>query len=237
MKNTPEQQNTEVFILNGTELEDLNSPDSPFQGRTLAKYLKDPSGNWIRIMRDGSGKPMLGYLAEEIPSTTAQLWRRRIDMARINGAAGYQDSQGMWYPGLASSSVLEAAAYKKLKEKSLDAFFSSVGVNRIDELADSLTLSAEVRAVEYTKRFEEAIEFQATPGDAKLYPYLHGMTYKGLSMEEAADLVIKNYQVSKLRNQQIADLRMQKNLLLTAISAEEKQEIHSRIIAELQKLR
>jgi hypothetical protein len=63
------------------------------------------------------------------------------------------------------------------------------------------------------------------------------MTYKGLTLEEAAELVIKNYQAAKLRNQQIADLRMQKNLLLTGISAGEKQEIHSRIITALRALR
>ena len=227
----------EVFILNGTEHEDLNSPQSPFQGRTLAKYLQDEKGNWIRIMRDGTGAPMLGYLAEEITEANAKIWRRRIDMARVNGAEGYQDAQGTWYPGQAAASVITATAYKKHLALSTGDYFSSQGVMQIDALADSLTIAAEVRAVEYAKRFEEAIEYKANPGPAEQYPYLSGMTYKGLTMEEAAELVIKNYQAAKLRNQQIADLRMQKNLLLTGISAGEKQEIHSRILTALRALR
>jgi hypothetical protein len=226
-----------VYVLNGTENEDLNSPMSPYQGKTLAKYFKDAAGNWISVMRDGSGNPNLGYLAKEITEAEGKIWQLRIDRTRESAGAGYQDAQGLWYCGQAPGSLLLAAAYRKKLETESGAFYKKVGPVRIDALADSLTADAEIRSVEYAKRFEEAIEYQANPGTAEQYPYLHGMTYKGLTLEEAAELVIKNYQAAKVRNQKIADLRMQKNLLFHEGTAAEKEAIYSGIIAGLQALR
>lgn len=237
MKNDSTPQNTSVFILNGTENEDLNSPISPFQGRTLAKYHKDPNGNWISVMRDASGVPALGYLATEITEAEAKVWQNRIDKVNASSGGGYQDAQGLWYPGQVPNSLLSAAAYSKKTSGETAMFFSSVGPNRIDALADSLTAAAEIRAVEYEKRFEEAIEYKANPGPEEQYPYLTGMTHKGLTLAEAADVVIHNYQAAKLRNQKIASLRMRKNLLLADISGTEKQALFNEIIDGLRALR
>ena len=225
--------NTEVYILNGTEHEDLNSPLSPFQGKTLAKYLKDPEGNWVRIMRGPDGSPILGYLAKEIDAVEAKLWKRRIDEARKSAGSGYQDAQGLWYPGAVPNSVITAEAHKKHMDSALDAFYSTSALTQIDAMADSITAPAESRSVEYAARLSDAKEYLANPGSDPEYAFLKGMMYKGLTMEEAAHLVIANAKAAKDKSATIADLRMKKNLLRTKISVVEKQAIYNQIIESL----
>lgn len=222
-----------VFVLNGTEHEDLNSPRSPFQGRTLAKYIK-VNGEWSLVMRDASGQPSLGYLAEEINSTEASKWRNRIEQAAKAGNNGYIDSEGHWFAGEAVRSVITLQAWNKLQVFKMDSYYRKGAIREIDRLADEILANNHPRSVEYGARYGEAVSYlNSADPDSDSYPHLSHLKYKGLSLKEAAELVIAKFQKAEANDQIIAELRMKKNLLVGPIPLYEKKEIYDSIVASL----
>lgn len=87
------------YFRQGTPDVDAASPEAPTQGLTITQWaFDDVASEWVHMQRDSAGNPVFGYLAQELDKATADLW-----LSRINGAArsinGYQDSEGVWYPG------------------------------------------------------------------------------------------------------------------------------------------
>lgn len=93
---------------------DEDSPDQPVQGLTLAVYEFDTDANrWSLIRRDQHGKVYLGYKAQEITPQEYELWQSRIEGALHAGPDGYQDHEGVWFPGMIGPglSVLDEAGH------------------------------------------------------------------------------------------------------------------------------
>lgn len=222
-----------AYVLNGTEHEDISSPLSPFQGKTLAKYMK-VNGEWSMVMRDASGQPNLGYLAKEINSTEASKWRNRIEQAAKAGNSGYIDSEGHWFAGEAVASVITLQAWNKLQVFKMHSYYSKGAVREIDRLADEVLANNHPRSNEYSARYGEAVSYlnSAYP-DSGSYPYLSHLSYKGLSLKEAAELVVEKFQKAEANDPIIAELRMKKNLLVGPIPLYEKKEIYDSIVAGL----
>lgn len=227
------QKIEEVFVLNGTEHEDLNSPVSPFQGKTLAKYMK-VDGEWSLVMRNEKGQPNLGYLAKEINSTEASKWRNRIEQAAKAGTSGYIDSEGHWFAGEAVGSVITLQAWNKLQVFKMDSYYSKGAVREIDRLADEVLANNHPRSNEYGARYGEAVSYlNSADPDSGSYPYLSHLQYKGLSLKESAELVVAKFQKAEANDPIIAELRMKKNLLVGPIPLYEKKEIYDSIVAGL----
>jgi len=222
-----------AYVLNGTEHEDLNSPESPFQGRTLAKYMK-VNGEWSFVMRDGNGKPNLGYLAQEISETEASKWRNRIQQANSSGSSGYLDSEGHWFSGEAIGSVITLAAWNKLQVFKMNSYYSHGAVKEIDILADKIMAENHPRGPEYEARYMEATVYLANPSDdADKFPYLSQLRFKGLDLAAAAKLVVEKYELAKANDVKIAEARMKKSLLKSPIPLAEKKELYEAIVASL----
>lgn len=222
-----------IYISNGTEHEDLNSPVSPFQGKTTAKYVK-VNGEWSMIMRDASGNPNLGYLAKEISETEASKWKHRAAQANANPTSGYLDAEGHWFPGEAIGAVITLQAWNKLQVFKKDSFLRSGAIKQIDKLADAAMENNHPRGVEYEARYKEAKQFlESGDENSELYQYLAQLQYKGLSLREAAELVISKYEKANSLDIVISGLRMKKALLKGNLPLTEKEELYTAIVAGL----
>lgn len=222
-----------VYVLNGTEHEDLSSPMSPFQGKTLAKYVK-VNGEWSLVMRDSAGNPNLGYLAQEIDDKTAVQWKHRITQANASPELGYIDSAGHWFPGQAVGSVITLAAWNKLQVLNKNSYYQLAAEKVIDRMADKALSHNHPRGAEYEARYKEAKEFlKSGKEDSELYQYLSQLQYKGLSLKEAADLVISKYEKANSLDVVISNLRMKKALLKGNLPLSEKEELYNAIVAGL----
>lgn len=233
MDKTKSQKIEEVFVLNGTEHEDVNTPTSPYQGKTLAKYVK-VDGEWSLVFRDQTGQPNLGYLAQEISRAEASKWRNRIEQASKSGNAGYIDSEGHWFAGEAVNSVITLQAWNKLQVFKMNSYYTLGAQREIDRLADEVLANNHPRSNEYQSRYNDAVRFLATTDPAnESFPYLDHMRYKGLTMEEAAKLVVDKFQKAQAMDSVIAELRMKKALLKSPMQLAEKKEIYDSIVAGL----
>lgn len=222
-----------AYVLNGTEHEDLNSPLSPFQGKTLAKYMK-VDGEWSLVMRNEKGEPNLGYLAKEISEVEASKWRNRIEQAAKAGPAGYLDADGHWFAGEAVASVITLQAWNKLQVFKMNSYYSSGAIREIDLLADKISAENHPRGQEYEARYTEATAYLANPEDDETkFPYLAHLKYKGLSLADAAKLVAEKAEKAKANDRVIAEARMKKALLKSPIPLAEKKEIYDSIVASL----
>lgn len=223
----------QIYVLNGTENEDLNSPKSPFQGKTLSTYTK-VDGEWSNVFRDQSGAPNLGYLAKEITAAEAARWRHRIIMAAADPVNGYMDADGHWFTGEAVASVITIRAWDKLQVFKQDSFYRSTAGKHIDRLADSVMEHNHPRDAEYAARYQEAVELAAhSDPKPEEFPYLYQLRYKGLSLQEAAKLVIEKYTLAQANDVLISDLRAKKALLTGNVPLVEKKELYNSIVAGL----
>lgn len=229
-------QTVPKYFTLGTADEDLSSPETPFQGIGVAVYRQDQKGDWAMIQRDGDGKPMLGYLAKEITESEFKAWEIRIKKTWESPTTGYMDSTGHWFPGNLKSCIITASANAKFAAEREDGFYSYIAEAKIDELADSKVADAGNRKEEYELRYQEAKDFQSNPSEQKARPFLNAMTYKGLSLEDGADVVVAKYEKAKADQVTLATLRMKKNLLKMDIPRAEKRLIYSEIINGLNAL-
>lgn len=228
MKTTP------VYILNGTENVDADTPTSPFQGKTLSEFRRNEDGTWATVLRNGDGTPNLGYLAKEISAEEASKWKHRIQMAKDSTTRGYIDPEGHWFSGQANNSVLKLDAWNKWKVFQKDSYYKSGAIKMIDKLADTVMESNHPRGVEYEARYAEAKKFlESGDQNSELYQYLAQLQYKGLSLKEAAELVISKYEKANSLDVVISGLRMKKALLKGNLPLSEKEELYNAIVAGL----
>lgn len=227
---------TPVYFTVGYEGEDLNSPESPYQGKGLVIYRKNPDGSWAFIQRDQDGKPRIGYLATEITAAEFKTWENRIKQVQLNPEIGYTDNGGHWMPGNLNNHILLATANKKLREQKESDFLYSDAMSVIDRVADAKLVDSGLRKEEYDARYAEAKEYQANPDDNKQWKYLTAMTYKGLTLAGGAEIVIANYEKAKANQSVIADLRMRKNLLKLKTPLADRRKIYLGILEELKSL-
>ena len=225
---------TTVYILNGTEHEDQETPYAPFQGKTLSTYFKDQDGNWLSMMRNGDGTARLGYLPVEVDEAQASAWKNRIYQAYQSPVSGYLDTAGHWFPGEATNSIITLQAWNKLQLLKKQSYFATSAVKLIDKLADSVMENNHPRGVEYEARFKEAKKFlESGDENSELYQYLAQLQYKGLSLKEAAELVISKYEKANSLDVVISNLRMKKALLKGNLPLSEKEELYDAIVAGL----
>ena len=144
------------------------------------------------------------------------------------------DSVGHWFPGEAVGSVITLAAWNKLQVFKKDSYFKHGAAKLIDQLADKVRENNHPRGVEYEARYKEAKQFLASGDEnSELYQYLAQLQYKGLSLKEAAELVISKYEKANSLDVVISGLRMKKALLKGNLPLSEKEELYSAIVAGL----
>lgn len=122
-----------VYYRNGTPEADGVGPIA-FQGLTLVEYRRfKNSKNWAFIGYGLDGKPSLGYLPEELSQAAYEMWAARIKGAAENPRTGYQDSNGLWFPGNLPKSVISATAHAAKQELLERSFYNQVAPTIIEE--------------------------------------------------------------------------------------------------------
>jgi hypothetical protein len=223
-----------VYMCSGTVNEDLNSPQSPFQGLCVTTYRQFASGEWAFVLRNKDGTPNFGYLAKAVTKAEFDMWAHRIKEAKANPTTGYVDSGGHWFPGNLVNSVITADAHKKYMDKLESGYYTSSAQDYIVALANTINATPANRIAEYEARYQEAKEFQA--GGKKDFKLLKTMEYKGLSMEAGAAEVIAKYEAAKANETTLADLRMRRNLLKSSMPLAEKRSVYKEIVEGLKSL-
>lgn len=229
-------QTIPVYYTTGTEHEDLASPESPFQGKGITTFRKNQDGTWAHIQRNGDGQPNLGYLAKEITEQEFLKWEHRISKAIQAGKDGYVDAEGHWFKGALNNTVILKSAHEQLMKAEESSYYLHEAGDIIDKLADAKIISDANRKEEYELRYQEAREFQETKDESVERPYLEVMKFKGMSLEEGAEVVVTKYEEAQTAKATVATLRMKKNLLLLDIPLAEKRKVYAEIIDGLKAL-
>lgn len=222
------------YYLNGTPEVDSDSPASPYQGATLIVFAKSAKTQEYIGAQYRAGQMYFGYKARRVDSAeeVAML------LARIEGVKkfpqGYADSQGTWFKGNAGDSFVSENCKRAWQHADEVRFFSEFAGQQISDLADEVLANNHPRANEYSMRYADACRYlNSTDPETGSYPYLDHMKYKGLSLKEAAELVVEKHKKAEANDAIIAELRMKKALLAGNISLREKKEIYESIIAGL----
>lgn len=228
---------TTHYFTVGTFNKDSDSPGAEFQGMGIACYTKDDDGVWNRVQRDKDGKPSLGYKAQEITAEEAEVWNHRIRNAYLlRNRGGYRDSQGTWFPGNTPASVLLQSAYNEMMEEREAGFYRSSAQKVISELADKFYTKAALRAEEYATRLKEAQNYLADKNSQTSWPYLEMLTFRNITLEEAANLVVQKKKEFDADVAKVAEMRQKKSLLLGPIPMAEKRAVYNEIVVQLQAL-
>lgn len=114
------------YFRQGTPGVDTDTPEAPIQGVSVLVTRFDPAqGEFTSVQRDAEGKPALGYLATEISEEEARVWFARMQGAAQAPRDGYQDDEGVWFPGDigAGYSVIneEGQAFRLARQEALIA--------------------------------------------------------------------------------------------------------------------